>query len=72
MEFTVTPSRATSRESCLNAAVSPPRCAVESIRPGIGSTTLLDAIPRMRPKPRSRIPAITAVISASGARISSR
>ena len=40
--FTVTPSRATSRASCLNAASRPLRCAVESISPGIGSRTLLD------------------------------
>ena len=44
----------------------PLRCAVESIRPGIGSRTLLEETPRIRPKPRSRMPSTAGVISAIG------
>ena len=68
----MTPSPATWRAMVLNAASTPARSVFESMIAGIGSRTDVDATFRIRPQPRSRIPGITAPISASGASTSER
>jgi hypothetical protein len=70
--FSVTLSPATAAAIVLNAVIIAARWALESIRNGIGSRTLVLATFTIRPNPRSRMPGMTRSMSSIWARTSVR